>query len=67
MGQLQKKLISLKKDCAFWQTNGKKIHLIIKNKEDLECLFGHKIDLSINIFLYWCSILLEIYMLSNHD
>jgi AMP-activated protein kinase-like protein len=48
-----------------WQTNGKEIHLIIKNKEDLECLFGHKIDLSINNFLYWCSILLEIYMLSN--
>jgi hypothetical protein len=45
--------------------NGKKIHLTIKNKEDLACLFGHKIDLSINNFLYWCSILLEIYMLSN--
>jgi hypothetical protein len=64
-GQLQKKLILFRKDCALWQTNGKTIHLIIKNKEDLECLFGHKIVRSINNFLYWCSILLEIYMLGE--
>jgi hypothetical protein len=31
-GQLQKKLITLRKDCAFWQTNGKKIHLICRRE-----------------------------------